>query len=92
MYCVYVLRSVSTGRCYTGFSKDFEARLRAHNAGKCRSTRREKPWVCLYRELVETSLEARSREKFLKSGVGRRFIKSLDGSSGHVAEWQTHRT
>jgi predicted GIY-YIG superfamily endonuclease len=38
MYFVYVLKSSVDGRFYKGMTADLESRLRAHNAGKVRST------------------------------------------------------
>jgi len=56
---------------------NLERRLKEHNTGKMKSTKGYLPWVLFYSEKVETRLEARKREIFLKSGAGRQFIRTL---------------
>ena len=66
------------GRFYVGSSRDSAAgRLDAHNAGKTKSTRFGRPWELLLVETFATYTEARKRELFLKSGVGRKWVKNL---------------
>ena len=77
MACVYVLQSKKNGKFYVGSTREENAniRLNAHNRGKTRSTKVGRPWVLIYEEKYETYTEARKREHFLKSGVGRQFFK-----------------
>ncbi len=79
MYYVYVLKSLSDQKHYTGMSIDLEKRLRKHNRGAkgTPSTRSRGPFSLVYCERVATRVEARRREKFLKSGFGREFIKNF---------------
>ncbi|PCJ27442.1 MAG: endonuclease [Flavobacteriales bacterium] len=74
-YYVYVLRSDKFERNYTGFTTNLANRLKEHNSGKTISTRPYKPWKILYSECFSTKKEALDREKYLKSGIGREFIK-----------------
>jgi len=48
-----------------------ERRLAEHNGSDTKSTRSKKPWKIIHSEEYNTLNEARSREKYLKSGVGR---------------------
>ena len=73
MFYVYVLYSTSHKRYYVGLTNDIERRLVEHNAGKMPSTKAYLPWIVVHIEKFETRLEARSREKFLKSAAGRRW-------------------
>lgn len=77
MYFVYVLRSEKDGRLYKGFSSNLEKRILEHNSGKTKSTKGYLPWRLVYSEKVENRIEARKREKFLKSGLGRDFLKKI---------------
>ncbi|WP_456379441.1 GIY-YIG nuclease family protein [Lutibacter sp.] len=77
MVYVYVLYSEKYNRKYTGMTMDVEKRLREHNTGQNRSTKAYIPWKVVFKEEFKIRLEARAREKYLKSGVGRDFIKSL---------------
>jgi len=62
---------------YIGITSDLETRIRRHNAGYEKSTKRRIPFVLLYSEVFATRLEARDREKYFKSGFGREIIRSL---------------
>ena len=74
-YFVYVLRSIDYNCNYIGSTYDIEERLKAHNDGKCRYTSGRRPWVLIYKEEYKTRGDAMKREKFLKSGQGRKFLK-----------------
>ncbi|WP_276504748.1 GIY-YIG nuclease family protein [Terrimonas pollutisoli] len=77
MITVYAIFSEANGDIYVGITKDAEKRLKEHNAGKNRYTKGLRPWKNLYRELQPDYEAARKREKYLKSGVGKEFLKSL---------------
>ena len=81
-YWVYVLRSRSSGRLYTGSTNNLERRLGEHNQRHTASTRGKGPWEIVYREKVGDRAEARARERFLKSGRGREFLKGALGENG----------
>jgi putative endonuclease len=74
-YYVYILVSKVNGNLYKGFTKDLSRRLKEHNMGYTRSTKAGRPWELVYSEKVNDLQEARLREKFFKSGIGREFIK-----------------
>ena len=73
---VYVLRSINFERNYIGFSRNVSKRLRQHNSGKTKSTKPYLPWKILFSEEFSSKEEALKREKFLKSGKGREYIKN----------------
>ena len=77
MWHVYVLKSLVNGRHYTGYTKDLERRLDEHNKGKTKSIRFTKPFEIIFKEEFNLRLEAARRERFLKSGKGREFIKKM---------------
>jgi len=82
LFFVYVIRSRVNGYFYVGLTGDVERRIDEHNSGKTKSTKPYKPWVFLFSEEFETRVEARKREVYLKSGVGKEYIKSKwSGSS-----------
>ena len=43
-YCVYVLKSKSTGRLYIGQTNNLDRRLADHNSRKSIYTRKQGPW------------------------------------------------
>jgi len=74
-YFIYVLKSKSYNNFYIGSTQDIENRIREHNSGRCRYTKGRIPWVLVYSEEFSTRSEAMKREKFLKGGKGREFLK-----------------
>ena len=77
MFYVYVLTSLVKKMRYTGQTENLAERLEQHNAGKTKFTKSARPWEIVYHEAFETREEAVAREKFLKSGMGRAFLKAV---------------
>ena len=77
MNYVYAIRSLLDGRIYVGMTTDLERRIKEHNAGKTFSTRPYIPWEIIYKETCLNRFEARKREKYLKGGSGKEFLKAL---------------
>ncbi len=80
MYIVYVIKSEVDSRLYVGFTENIERRLKEHNSGKTRSTKGYIPWKLVYKEEVKERVDARQREKYLKSGCGKESLKKIIGS------------
>jgi putative endonuclease len=78
MFTVYVLYADKHGLHYIGYTSDLAERLRSHNHLATKGwTVRYRPWRVIHTEAYGTKSEALAREKWLKSGVGREFVKSL---------------
>lgn len=78
MFNIYVLKSLKNAKRYVGFtSKSAQERLVEHNSGKNSFTRQNKPFMLIYTEEYPTKTEAMKREKFLKSGQGRKFLDQI---------------
>ena len=76
-YYIYILKSSTTGKRYTGSTQNLEARLKAHNDGLSPYTKGRGPWDLIYSEEFPTRSEAMKREKFLKTGKGRDFLNEI---------------
>ena len=80
---VYVIRSQTTGAFYIGQTSDLESRLRQHNDPKNKrglhTRRRRGPWLLVHEEAFGSRPEAMAREKFLKSGQGRLWLRNILG-------------
>ena len=77
IYTVYVLYSVLHKKHYVGFTSNLEVRLESHQYFGKDWTSKYRPWELIFtKEFVEKS-EAMKYEKWLKTGVGRDFIKTL---------------
>jgi putative endonuclease len=79
MYFVYVIQSVKDKKFYTGITTNIKRRLNEHNRGlsSTPSTKSRGPFKLIYFERYNTRIEARRREKYLKSGAGREERKGL---------------
>jgi len=74
MYTTYVLYSPNFDRIYIGLTNNIERRIKEHNAGRNRSTKAYRPWKIIQTDKFETRIDARKREKYLKSYRGRKYV------------------
>ncbi|HOH84052.1 MAG TPA: GIY-YIG nuclease family protein [Bacteroidales bacterium] len=83
-YTVYVLKSLSTGKLYTGQTEDIKRRLNEHQTGTgpVRYTKGRGPWELVYTEEYDERSQAMKREKYLKTGAGRDFLHRIIQSKG----------
>ena len=76
MYYVYLLRSEKDEKFYTGSTDDLKRRIVEHEAGYVKSTVNRKPFKLIYYEACLNEADARRRERFLKSGAGKRYLRN----------------
>ncbi len=76
-YTVYILYSAEFKKHYTGFSSNLDARLLSHNYTGIGWTARYRPWQLIYTKEFNDKQEAMAYEKWLKTGAGRDFIKTI---------------
>lgn len=76
IYYVYVLRSEKDNLLYTGYSSNLKERLKIHNAGGVPSTKMRRPLHLIYFEGCLNQQDATRREKYLKSGNGKIYLRS----------------
>ena len=76
MWYVYVLESRINKSWYIGCTDNFKERFSEHNAGKSKYTAKLRPWELMYCEASLNRKDAFRREKYLKSGYGRRWLKN----------------
>ena len=74
MFYVYVLHSDTDDGLYIGFSSDLRRRVAEHRQGLAFATAFRGPWRLAYYEAYLDEADALGRERFLKSGGGRRFL------------------
>ena len=78
MFFVYVLYSPSADKFYVDYTSNLESRLFSHNVlGTKDWTKRYRPWNLVYTESYLSKSSALKREKELKTGVGREFIRKM---------------
>ena len=76
MFYVYAISSQTRFYIYVGLTGDVENRFARHNAGREKTTRPYRPFKLIMVEEVSTRVEARKREKYRKSGVGKEKLKT----------------
>ena len=76
-FIVYILYSNQFNKHYTGFTSDIEIRLKSHDEFGKDWTAKYRPWKLIYTKRFDNKVEAIAYEKWLKTGAGRDFIKSL---------------
>ncbi|OGN31306.1 MAG: hypothetical protein A3I92_02665 [Candidatus Yanofskybacteria bacterium RIFCSPLOWO2_02_FULL_43_10b] len=74
-FYIYVLLN-KNNYLYTGFTYDLRKRFKEHNEKKSTYTKYRGPYKLIYYEACLDENDARQREKYLKSGTGKRFVKS----------------
>ena len=76
MFFVYIIYSKKVSKKYIGQTEDLSLRLEQHNSDYFQSyTNNKGPWELIHSECYATRSEALLREKYLKSGSGRDWIK-----------------
>ncbi|MEL6483704.1 MAG: GIY-YIG nuclease family protein [Bacteroidota bacterium] len=74
-YLVYILFSETHQKTYCGMTSNLIARFKSHNElGTKGWTIKFRPWKVIYVEVFKSKSEALKREKFLKSGKGRKWV------------------
>ena len=76
MCYVYVIRSLSSDYWYTGVTSDLRKRFSQHHEGSAGWTKRHRPYELIYYEACRNRDDATAREKYLKTGMGKRYLKN----------------
>jgi len=75
MFYTYVLKSKKDTKLYIGFCGDLKVRLQEHQNGFVDATKSRRPLDLVYYEACQSKIDAIKREKQLKSGFGRAYLK-----------------
>jgi putative endonuclease len=76
-YTVYAIKSLNRNYIYVGMTNNLERRFKEHNNRENKSTKAYAPFILIHTEVFESRILARVKEKYLKSGIGKAFLKSL---------------
>lgn len=75
MFYTYLLQNLKNRRWYTGFTGDLRKRLKEHN-NESTYTRGRGPFKLIYYEACVNAGDAKARELYLKSGMGKHYLKN----------------
>jgi len=76
MYYTYVLHSRKDRNFYVGYTENLKLRFEQHTKGKVESTKDRRPLKLIYYEACLNKKDAMHREKYLKTYLGRMFLKN----------------
>ncbi|MBU3979634.1 GIY-YIG nuclease family protein [Patescibacteria group bacterium] len=76
-YYVYILYSYKDFKFYIGFTNNLKNRLTLHAKGQVIATKNRLPIKLIHYEYFINRKDAEAREKFLKSGYGRKQFKEI---------------
>lgn len=76
MHYVYVLKSSKDKKNYVGYTKNLKLRFEQHNKRLVDSTKNRRPLKLIYYEACINQQDATHREKYLKTYLGKMFIKN----------------
>lgn len=71
----YVLYSKNLDKFYIGCTDNLKRRLLEHRRNKTYTTKRMKDWIFVYSEVCLSKKDAQNREKQLKTGFGRGYLR-----------------
>lgn len=84
-FYTYVLMSEKDGKLYTGTTNDLHKRIYQHKNGLVSSTKYRLPVLLVYFEACLSKGDAFRRERYLKTGMGKRYLKNrLTGSLNNL--------
>ena len=75
-YYVYILQSFKNNKWYTGYTNDLRKRFNQHQQNKSVYTKGRGPFKLIYYEASLREEDTIARERYLKSGMGKRYLKN----------------
>ena len=76
-YCVYILLSEKDYLLYIGYSANLVKRIETHKSGGNKSTSYRRPLKLIFCEFYLFEDDARKREKYFKTTMGKKAIKLM---------------
>lgn len=78
MYYIYFAKSLKNGKVYIGLTnKNPEVRVKEHNQNSNTWSKHNKPLRLIYYESFVCKEDAIQREKFFKTGIGKKVKKAI---------------
>lgn len=76
MFYTYALQSKKNNKWYTGYTNDLRKRFKDHNSNLFGYTKGRGPFKLIYYEACLNEFDAKARERYLKSGMGKHYLKN----------------
>jgi len=75
-YYIYILRSRIDNNFYVGYTENLKLRFEQHTKGQVSSTKKRRPLDLIYYEASLSKKDALHREKYLKTHLGKMFLRN----------------
>jgi putative endonuclease len=75
-YYIYILQFEKDNKFYTGYTKNLKLRLEQHRKKRVNSTKNRGPFTLIYFEGCLNQQDATHREKYLKTYLGKMFLRN----------------
>lgn len=75
-YYIYVLKSGKDRNLYVGYTENLKSRFEQHYKGQVSSTKNRRPLELIYSEACLDKHDAMHREKYLKTYLGKQFLRN----------------
>ena len=75
-YYIYVLKSIQDNNFYVGYTENLKSRFEQHSKGQVLSTKDRRPLKLIYSEACLDKEDAMHREKYLKTYLGKQFLRN----------------
>ena len=75
-YYIYVLKSSRDNNFYVGYTDNLKSRFEQHTKGQVSSTKERRPLELIYSEACLDKKDAMHREKYLKTYLGKQFLRN----------------
>ena len=77
MFYAYILESIKSKKYYIGYTNDLNKRLKLHNQGNVRSTKKDRPWRIFHSGKFIKIADAIKHERQWKSWKSRNALERL---------------
>ena len=77
MIIVYAISSLDHNYIYVGMTSNLEERIKRHNFGREKTTKPYLPFRLIFSEICSDRKEARAKEKYWKSGIGKEKLRII---------------
>ncbi len=77
MFWLYIIKSSSVNKYYTGQTANIENRIKHHNDGREKYTKITSDWTLVYSKKFKTRPQAKKVEDFIKKQKSRTFIEKI---------------
>lgn len=77
MFYVYILESLKDRKLYIGYTTALQDRVARHQGGLVQSTKPRRPLKLIFYEAYLSRIDAKRREKYLKTTKGKTTVKSM---------------